>query len=108
MMGRGRTVRVSSSIRLTWMRWSRPIIWCAKIGDMVRDVLSRGTLGMIPPNDQQVRDRAARKASSRRAAIICMAASTACFMVSLYLWTNSVQELDVSALKPVATTELAK
>jgi hypothetical protein len=37
-----------------------------------------------------------------------MAAATACFMVSLYLWTNSVQELDVSALKPVATTEPAK
>jgi hypothetical protein len=70
--------------------------------------LSHGALGMIPPEDQQVRDRAARVAWSRRAAIICMAAATACFMVSLYLWNNSIRVLDVSALKPVATTEPAK
>jgi hypothetical protein len=51
-----------------------------------------GALGMTP--DEQLM----RVKRSRRAAIICMAAATACFMVSLHF-----SELDVSELKPVTT-----
>ena len=60
-----------------------------------------GELGMTP--NEESPDRDARIAWSRRAAIICIAAAVACFMVSLYFWDNSVRELDISALKPAAT-----
>jgi hypothetical protein len=56
---------------------------------------------MIP--DEESLDRAVGIARSRRAAIICMAAAVVCFMVSLYLWDNSIRELDVSVLEPAAT-----
>jgi hypothetical protein len=58
-------------------------------------------VGMIP--DEESLDRAVGIARSRRAAIICMAAAVVCFMVSLYLWDNSIRELDVSVLEPAAT-----
>ena len=63
--------------------------------------LSLRGLGMTP--NEESSDPDARIAWSRRAAIICIAAAVACFMVSLYFRDNSVRELDISALKPAAT-----
>jgi hypothetical protein len=51
----------------------------------------------------EMRDRAAGIARSRRAAIVCVAAALACFMAGLYFSDNAFRELDVSALKPKAT-----
>ena len=51
----------------------------------------------------EMRDRAAGIARSRRAAIVCAAAALACFMASLYFSDNVFRELGVSALKPTAT-----
>jgi hypothetical protein len=53
--------------------------------------------------DEEPLDRAVGIARSRRAAIICMVGAAACFVVSLYFWYDSIRELDVSALKPMAT-----
>jgi hypothetical protein len=76
-----------------------------KIGAMMEAIPRPLGVGVIP--DEESLDRAVGIARSRRAAIICMAAAVVCFMVSLYLWDNSIRELDVSVLEP-ATTEPAK
>jgi len=63
-------------------------------------VLGLGAPGMTP---DEIRARAADIARSRRAAIICMIAATACFVATLYFWDNAYRGLDVSPLKPAAT-----
>ena len=62
-------------------------------------VLGLGALGMTL---DEMRERAAGIARSRRAAIICVAAALTCFMASLYFSDNAFRELDVSALKSAA------
>jgi hypothetical protein len=62
---------------------------------------------MTPDEQLQMRVRAVGITRSRRGAIICMAAATACFLASLYFYfsDNAFRALDASTPTP---TEPAK